>query len=128
MLHQQPTLFFTADFQLNYWQLNSHLSTNYFISLYSTELLSAGLGSSLYRLGTDPTEISPPTINLFLWGLLSNSWDIVDVFTGRYQVTHSNGTARYCILDDLPLADVIQILKSVCLIKSNICDYGILIQ
>jgi hypothetical protein len=61
-----------VNYQLNYGAISSqppfqsstempslnwtHSPINYFISLHSTKLPSAGLGSSIYRLAADPTE------------------------------------------------------------------------
>jgi hypothetical protein len=77
------------------WQLTSHSPTNYFTSLHftslhSTDLHSTGLGSSLYSLGGRPNRkhCLQQSIYCCYGQLPSNSSDIVDVFTGRYQATH----------------------------------------
>jgi hypothetical protein len=54
----------------------------------ATELNSAGLGSSLYSLGADLTENLQQFFYYCYGRLPSDSPDIVDVLTGRYQATH----------------------------------------
>jgi hypothetical protein len=62
-------------------QPSLHSPTDYFTLLHSTELHSAGLGSTLYSLGADPTENAPEK-------LPSDACSFS-------RSLHSNGTTRY---------------------------------
>jgi hypothetical protein len=87
-------------------QLPLHSPTNYFTSLHPTELHSAGLGSSLYSLGVDPTEKTLVDIvtvllyaslfsgNMFTEPLPSNTCSFS-------RSLHSNGTTRYSTIWDI---------------------------